>query len=441
MTTAVLSLPWRQVHLIGLGGVGMTGLALILAECGVAVRGSDEVDSANLGRLRRCGAECFVGHAAAHLASPDLVVYSSAIAPENPELAAARARCLPCLRRGDFLARLAEHFPIVVSVAGSHGKTTVTAMLTHVLLAAGLEPGYLIGGEPGSGIPPASAGARRILVTEVDESDSSQAAMRSTHAIVTNVDDDHCWSVGGEAALQACFQTFASRADHLVTGDEPLLRELFAHHPDGRFLAAADVDAVPRLPVPGRHNRYDAALALAVAEQLGVARATAAAAFATYAGVQRRLTLRHEAAGIRVIEDYAHHPAEVRATIAALREAYPGSRLRVVFQPHRYERVARYTAAFAVELAAADEVIVVEPFSAWLHDTGLADPRRIAAAITTVPARFSSEPYPTLAAELARTARSGDSIAVLGAGSVNRLVPELITVLTQATVQPEGARP
>jgi UDP-N-acetylmuramate--alanine ligase len=424
-------LPWQRVHLIGAGGVGMTGLGLILAQRGVQISGSDEAESRNLARLREHGPFA-VGHAAAHLPATDLVVYSSAIPAENPELAAARARGLLCLRRGEFLAELARCFPLVVAIAGSHGKTTVTAMATQVLRAAGRQPAYLIGGDPGDGAPPAAAGAGQVLVTEVDESDTTQALMRSTYAIVTNVDDDHCWSVGGEEALRECFRTFARRSACLVTNDTPELRDLFAGHPDAIYCGAAAQAQVPPLRVPGQHNRGNAALVLAVAARLGVPLATAQAALAEFVGVQRRLTLRHEVGGVRVVEDYAHHPAEVRASLAALREQYPGGRLRVVFQPHRYERVARYAEAFSRELAAADEVVVVEPFSAWLHDAALADPRRIVAGIAGPPARYSTAPYEALAGELAESARAGDIIAIVGAGSIARLVPLMVPALTRS---------
>ena len=420
-------LPWKNLHFIGIGGVGMTGLALICRDLGVTVRGSDKVASKNVDLLRGRGAEVAVGHDAAHVQSPDLVVYSSAVDSDNPEYAAAVARGLPLLLRGEFLAVLAPYWPTVVSIAGSHGKTTVTAMLAHILLQAGHEPGYLIGGAVPSLPAAAAAGAGALLVTEVDESDGTQAAMRSSHAIVINAEDDHCWSVGGEAALRQCFQTFAGNAAELLCYATAETHELFDDHPNVTFI---DVDAIKvfDLLVPGRHNRINATLAVCQAVKLGVAESAAIDAVGSFQGVDRRLSLRYSGA-VDVIEDYAHHPSEVEAGIAALREHYVDRPLRIVFQPHRFERVARYAAAFGRALSAADDVIVIPTFNAWLDDAHLADPRAIIGAISGVPVRYCDFDFEELAAELVSTARDGDVIAIMGAGTVTQLTPLLTAEL------------
>ncbi|MEI8079267.1 MAG: Mur ligase domain-containing protein, partial [bacterium] len=240
------------VHFIGIGGVGMSGLATILLQRGVPVSGSDEAESPVLERLARLGATIATGHAVANVpAGTARVVYSSAVQPDNPELREAVRRGLPVCRRGEFLARLAEQYATVVAVGGSHGKTSTTAMIAHILRTAGHRPGFLIGGEMPGWPAPAAAGAGQILVTEVDESDGTQALLRSSHAVVTNVDDDHCWSLGGVTALEQCFSEFADRAQHLFTWQDATTTRLFAAHPAATFLTSAELPAALTLPVPG----------------------------------------------------------------------------------------------------------------------------------------------------------------------------------------------
>ena len=261
--------PWAHVHFTGIGGVGMTGLALILRDFGVRVSGSDAAESRNLALLRERGAQIQVGHDAAHLAQPDLLVYSSAVAEDNPERAAAAERNIRTIRRGEFLAELAAFFPTRVAIAGSHGKTTVSAMLSHILIEVGSEPGYMVGGEVAGRAAPAGAGRGEILVTEVDESDGTQARMQSTHAIVINAEDDHCWSVGGEDALKQCFRDFAAKADFVLAFESPSTRELFGDLRQAEFFPDSAVRTDLELLLPGRHNRINASLAVRLAECLG----------------------------------------------------------------------------------------------------------------------------------------------------------------------------
>lgn len=437
------------VHFIGIGGVGMSGLATILLARGVAVSGSDAAASPALERLELLGARTAVGHAAANVGAAAQVVYSSAVQDDNPELATARDQGIPCCRRGEFLAKLAQSFPVVVSVAGSHGKTTTTAMIAHILREAGLRPGFMVGGDVTGWPAPAAAGAGRILVTEVDESDGTQALMRSTCAVVTNVDDDHCWSLGGVRALERCFTTFGARAERVFTWGSAKTRRLFTAHPACRVYADGDIPAGLCLQLPGLHNRKNATLAVAAAESLGVARRTAVAALATFAGVGRRLTERFrlpQATHI-VVEDYAHHPEELRASLAALREKYAEHRLVVAFQPHRYERVKRYGAAFAAVLSElADDVVVTPPFAAWLQDVDLANPRDIATAVRGRPCCFWEQSlealatalltsYPVAVTDGATAAPVRVLFAVIGAGDIARLVGVLRTRLTEAWQQ------
>lgn len=441
-----MAFPGMQVvHFIGVGGVGMSGLATILLQRGVAVSGTDAADSPALERLARLGAVIHVGHDAAQLpAGADVAVYSSAVPPENPEFAEAIRRGLRLVRRGEFLAELALAFPTVVAVAGSHGKTTTAAMLAHILRETGRRPGHLIGGDVPGWAAPAAAGAGQILVTEVDESDGTQACLRSSHAIVTNVDDDHCWSLGGVPALEQCFRDFVGQARELFCHDDPTSQRLFAGHPRAHFLGDAALPAGLAPAVPGLHNRRNAQLALAVATALGVPPAAALAALANFPGVSRRLSERYASptGDAVVIEDYAHHPAELRASLQGLRERYPGRRFTVIFQPHRFERVKRYAAEFATVLAeGADAVFLIPPFAAWRQDQDLADPRGIVAAIHGPPATYWEKGLEELAAELAAAAGSQVTqeprqlFAVVGAGDVGRLAGLLRSSLAEAWLE------
>lgn len=432
-------IPWRHVHFTGIGGVGMSGLAHILMDWGVAVSGTDSAASEALDALHARGAHVRIGHDPDMLAGAGMLVYSSAVAPDNPERRVARECGVRTLRRGEFLAVLAEQFETVIAVAGSHGKTTTTAMLAHILRASGARPGYLVGGNVTGWPRSATAGAGRLLVTEVDESDGTQALLRSAHAIIVNVEDDHCWSVGGEAALERIFLEFAARAAELTTWDTPRTRALFATHPAVRFVSAADTPGGLRLGVPGDCNRTNATLALLVAMRLGVTPEQASAALACFPGVARRLTerLRTPAGRTVLVEDYAHHPTELRAALQALRESYPEHRLVAVFQPHRFERVKRYAVEFAHILATADRVVVRAPFAAWIDDGQLADPRDIARAVNGPPVVYHDGALADLAQELVPTAAADAAaekqvIAVIGAGDIGNLVPLLNRRISEA---------
>jgi UDP-N-acetylmuramate--alanine ligase len=418
-------LPWRHIHFVGVGGVGMAGLAHIVADFGVQATGTDAVDSAMLATLRARGLDVSFPHATEVPATADLVVYSNAVPPTNGERRDADAKGIPSCLRGEFLAQLAEHFPIVVSVAGSHGKTTTTAMLAHILRATGREPGFLVGAAVPGWARAAAAGNGQILVTEVDESDGTQALMQSSHAIVVNVEDDHCWSVGGVEALETCFRTLADRAEHVVSWDSPATQRLFNEHADAEF---AGTDQLPTdLPMPGLHNRIDAALAIAVAVRLGVTRDEALVAMRSFPGVDRRLSIRHASCDGRtvVVEDYAHHPTELQAALDALREGYPEHSLHVVFQPHRFERVLRFGAQFAEDLSRADRAVVYRPFAAWRQDADLADPADIARQITGTPARYATEPLEDLADDVCRRLTDRTVVVIIGAGDIHDLVDPL----------------
>jgi UDP-N-acetylmuramate--alanine ligase len=408
----------------------MAGLAHILVDWKVAVSGTDMAPSAMARALQNRGVPVRFGHAAAAVAGADLLVYSNAVPPDNPERQAAAALGIESCLRGEFLARVGQYFATVVCVGGSHGKTTTTAMIAHILRETGRDPGLLVGGAVTGWERSATAGAGRLLVTEVDESDGTQALMQSSVAVITNIEDDHCWSVGGEAALRRIFAEFAERAARVVTWDAPATREVLGGHPCVRFAATGDIPTDLELAVAGQHNRSNACLALLVTDLLGVPRQTAVTALRTFPGVDRRLSLRFRAARDRrvVVEDYAHHPTELRASLSALRETWPDHLLHVVFQPHRFERVKRYAGQFGAVLSElADEVIVVAPFAAWIDDAGSADPRTIAAAVQGPPCRYWTGALDDLARELSTTAAAAPCVlAVVGAGDVGQIVAPLV---------------
>lgn len=421
-------IPWRHVHFIGIGGVGMSGLAQILLDLGVSVSGSDQVKTMPCRRLETQGATFFSGHDAEHVPDDtDFVVFSSAVTVENPERRAAIERNIPSCLRGEFLARLAEHFKYVVSVAGSHGKTTTTAMIAHILREVGRRPGFLVGGEMPDWRAPASAGNGRTLVTEVDESDGTQAFMKSTHAVVINVEDDHCWSVGGLKALEDCFRTFAFNSGNLIAWQSPKTHELFDGHPNLSFCDAGDIPEDVKLRIPGKYNRINAALAVKAARELGVSRQGALEAVKTFPGVSRRMSIHYRSldGDMVLIEDYAHHPTELEGAITALRNNYPNHKLCVVFQPHRFERVKRYSQDFARILSKSDQVVVTVPFSAWKSDDELAAPRRISEHISEAPVVFWDHSMQELADELTHPIPQNTVIAVIGAGDVSEVIPHL----------------
>lgn len=421
--------PWQHVHFTGIGGVGMSGLAHILLDWQVAVSGTDVADSAALQHLTVRGARVSVPHDAKAVNGADLVVHSSAVQPDNPELVRALEEGIPIVRRGAFLAQVAARYSQVVAVAGSHGKTTTTAMLAHVLQSAGFAPGFLVGGEILGQPRPARAGAGSILVTEVDESDGTQALLRSSHAVILNVDDDHCWSLGGVDALEQCFVDFAHGGDSLFAGDCSDLRELLGKHPCVQFVGE---DAEPpglQLQVAGKYYRWNATMVAAIAADLGVPPAVTVTSLATFQGVERRLTQHLESPDGRfaLVEDYAHHPTELHCTLRSLRDTYPGYALSVVFQPHRFERIKRYAKEFGKVLGMADDITVVSPFAAWCDDSDLADPREVA---TSVPggARFCDGTLGAMVDDVWEGVQArGDRtvFAVIGAGDITKSVPLL----------------
>ncbi len=439
------ALPWRRVHLTGVGGVGMAGIAHILADLEVAVTGSDAADSWMLESLRCRDLDVSAGHDAARVTSAmDVLVYSRAVRRENEELRRAVELGVRICPRGAFLAELSRLYDTVVAIGGSHGKTTTAALVAHLLRSAGEDPGFLVGGRINGWARSASAGARRLLVTEVDESDGSQALLDSALAVITNIDDDHCWEFGGRRALEACFAEFADRAASVLAWGSDSTRRVLGRHPACEFIEVPE-ESMPRArSLPGAHNRRNAALAVAAARWLGIRAGVARRGLFSFPGVSRRMSERLQLPGgrIRVVEDYAHHPTELAAVVEALRERYPRHRRLVVFQAHRYERVERYGRGFATVLGSVERALVIPSFSAWSSRCTRFSGEGIAGM---APEHVSFDPgsHESLAEKLtAETDGGGDGwvIAVIGAGSITGLIGPLAACLTARWRQRTASR-
>jgi UDP-N-acetylmuramate--alanine ligase len=447
-----------HVHLIGVGGVGMSAIALLLGARGLAVSGSDRQDGAVLAALRDAGVTVHVGHDAANVAGADTVVVSSAIRATNPELARARELGLPVLHRSVALAALMRGRR-TVAVAGAHGKTTTSAMVARVLMDAGMDPSYAIGAAV-DGPVGARHGAGDVFVAEADESDGSFLAYRPHIAIVTNVEPDHLDHYGSQEAFERAFVAFAGRIEpggRLVacadddgsrrlaevarcggvevltygTADADVLVGPWRAAAGGGSIEVLGTDgasAVLDLTVPGAHNGLNAAAAWTAARLLGVPSDVAAAGLAQFAGTGRRFEDRGALGGVRVVDDYAHHPTEVAALLRAARSVVGDGRLLVLFQPHLFSRTANFAEEFARALDAADLVVVTDVYPAREDPvpgvTGaLITDRMASASARFVPDRIAA------AQTVGRAARPGDLVLTVGAGDVTELAPVVLAAV------------
>jgi UDP-N-acetylmuramate--alanine ligase len=361
----------RRLHFIGIGGAGMSGLALVCAELGATVSGSDRADSSYMERLRAAGLVPVIGHDATNLPDGAEVVVSTAIGGDNPELALARERGVEPIHRGALLAELCAEKRLI-AVAGTHGKTTTTAMLVWALRALGADPAFFVGGEvPGLGPEAVNAGwgEGEWVIAEADESDASFLELRPEIAVVTNVEMDHHNRWGSVAELQRAFRQFVAPAKGVAIPVGGSLDELGKGKRVIGFDAAAPGPSQLSLSVPGHHNLLNARAALAALELAGLQVSGAAGALADFPGVRRRLELKGSRDGTRVYDDYAHHPTEVRAALSALRELRP-QRLIAVFQPHLYSRTKAFAEGFGAALALADEVVVLDVYPAREEPVG-----------------------------------------------------------------------
>jgi UDP-N-acetylmuramate--alanine ligase len=451
----------QRVHFVGIGGIGMCGIAELLHHQGVRVSGSDAREGPTVARLRGLGVPVAIGHALENVGDADVVVFSSAVRPGNPELVEAERRKIPVIPRAEMLAELMR-LKDGIAVGGSHGKTTTTSLVAHVLDAAGLDPTAVIGGRvlhPG-GRTTARLGAGPLLVAEADESDGSFLRLAPVIAVITNIDPEHLDHYGSVEALHEAFVAFANRVPFwglaVVCLDHPGVQAILprltrrtvtygfspqadlvadeARLDDGgmRFAVRRRGEALGsvRVALAGEHNVRNALAALAVALELEVPFATAAAALARFPGIERRFETKGEAAGVRVIDDYGHHPAEVRATLAAARQLHPG-RVVVVFQPHRYTRTQLLFDDFATAFHQADVLWVTEIYAAGEDKIPGIDGRALADAIRAHgqrDVRFAPD-LDAVPAELAGTLAPGDLVITLGAGSVSALGPRILAAL------------
>lgn len=454
----------ERVHLVGVGGAGMSGIARILLARGARVSGSDAKDSGPLGALRAHGARVTVGHDAANVGDVDSVVVSSAIRPDNPELVEARRRRIPVLPRAAALAAVMAGSR-GVAVAGTHGKTTTTSMLTVAVQACGEDPSFAIGGDLNEAGSNAHAGSGTIFVAEADESDGSFLLLSPYAAVVTNVEPDHLDHYGTAAAVEDAFRAFVGRVDPegflVLCVDDPGagrlvpaarargLRVLTYGEVPGADVRLAAVrlsglgstfEVVARdvglglitVQVPGRHNALNATGALAAGLELGLPLAGLRAGLASFTGVRRRFERKGAVGGISVVDDYAHHPTEVATVLRTARPVTDGGRLIVAFQPHRYSRTAAFAGELGKALGLADAVVVMDVYGAGEDPLPGVSGASVAARVPLPPDRVVFEPsWSAVAHRLVAFARPGDLVLTLGAGDVTLLGPELLRVLAE----------
>jgi len=455
----------RHIHFVGIGGAGMSGIAEVLLNLGYRISGSDAAESATTRRLAGLGARVALGHDAAHIDGADCVVVSTAVRGDNPEVIAARARRLPVVPRALMLAELMK-LKQGVAIAGTHGKTTTTSLVASVLAAGGMDPTFVIGGRLLSAGANARLGSGDTIVVEADESDASFLNLTPMIAVITNIDADHMETYGHDLArLKQAFVEFTQRLPFygaaVVCIDDANVREIlpFVSKPVLSYGLAAEaqfratevqadgprmrftlqrVNGVRREPLPvvlnlpGVHNVRNALAAIAVADELGVPDEAILAALAAFTGVGRRFQRYGEIAArdggrFTLIDDYGHHPVEMQATLAAARGAFPGRRLVLAFQPHRYTRTRDLFEDFVRVLASADAVLLAEVYAAGEPPIVAADGRALSRAL-----RVAGRVEPVFVEDIGQmpqaildVARDGDVVLAMGAGSIGGVAAQL----------------
>jgi UDP-N-acetylmuramate--alanine ligase len=448
----------KQIHFIGLGGAGMSGIARIMLARGISISGSDAKDSTVLSGLKTLGAQVFIGHQASNLGAADVLVVSSAIDQSNPEVAAAKTKGLTILSRAQALALLMSESKSV-AVAGTHGKTTTTSMLTVALQQAGLDPSFAIGGMINRGGTNAHLGSGEIFVAEADESDGSFLAYKPFGAVITNIELDHVDHFPDIEAVNLVFLEFVSSIQpggFLVAGiDSPGVVNLLARitrtdieiitYGESADYAISHVSLQPTqtharitklgkvlgelsLTIPGSHNIENATAALAAALKLGAPAADLLVGLAHFSGAKRRFENRGIAHGITVIDDYGHHPTEVKVTLETAKRFAGTGKVIAIFQPHRYSRTAMFVSEFAEVLAIADQVFLLEVYAASEPAIPGVSSILIANQMSASQVTFEPSMIEVVNAAVA-AAQPGDLIITLGAGDVNLLVPLILQTL------------
>jgi UDP-N-acetylmuramate--alanine ligase len=447
-----------KIHFVGIGGIGMSGIAEVLLNLGYAVSGSDLKESDITRRLATLGGRIQRGHAAANVEDVDVVVTSSAVRKDNPEVVEARRRKIPIIPRAEMLAELMR-LKYGVAIAGSHGKTTTTSMAAHLLAHAGLDPTAVVGGKVNSFGSNAKLGKGDYMVVEADESDGSFLHLPPTIAIVTNIDPEHLDHWKTEEALRRGFLDFVNRVPFygraILCIDHPTVQSLlpevesrYVTYGEGlqadyraegievsghsvRFQAYRRGETLGRFEVSmvGRHNALNALAVIALGDEMGVPADVTRAGLASFGGVQRRFTVRGEARGVTVVDDYGHHPAEVRATLRGARDAF---RRRVVclFQPHRYTRTRDLLGEFATAFNDADVLLLTDIYAAGEEPIPGATSEALAEAIRACGHRdVALVPRHELARTARERVRPGDLVLTLGAGDITAVGPELLELL------------
>ena len=454
----------QHAHFIGIGGIGMSGIAEILLNLDMKVSGSDLRRGPVTDRLAQLGATIYEGHNAANIAGATVVVTSSAVSPSNPEVLEARAHKIPVIQRAEMLAELMR-LKYGIAIAGMHGKTTTTSMVASVLAAGGLDPTVVVGVRVDALGSNAKLGSSQYLVAEADESDRSFLKLSPILAVVTNLDREHMDCYHDMADVEQAFLTFIDKLPFYgaVTAcvDNALLAAILprAQRRVLTYGVAADADyrlefldakkdSIPagqgsfarfqvvtaheqlgpfELHVPGHHNILNATAAVAIAHQLGISSEKIAEGLSHFRGVDRRFQLRGTARGVTVVDDYGHHPTEIRATLAAAREC-GYKKIHIVFQPHRFTRTLDLMDQFVGAFKDADTVIVLPIYAASEQPIPGVTAERLAAKIEGPQVQYAPD-FPSATAAVAAQAQEGDLILTLGAGNVSQLGPQILTAL------------
>ena len=449
----------KKIHFIGIGGIGMSGIAEVLCNLGFQVSGSDIRKSKNTDRLEVAGATIFEGHSAENVGDAQVVVYSSAVKDDNPEIVIARQKGIPVIPRAEMLAELMTLKPYAVAIAGTHGKTSTTSMVATLLNHAGVDPTTVVGGVVESLGSNAKLGSSDWFVTEADESDRSFLMLYPTIAVVTNIDKEHMESYKGMEDVVQCFTDFVNKVPFygatIICLDDPNVQLIIPRIKRRRvtygMTAQADVSAHNisynnsfgstftvwksaevlgeiNLPVPGKHNIYNALAAIAVALELEIPFEKIAEAFTDFKNANRRFQFKGEAKGITVVDDYGHHPTEITATLSAAKNGGGGRRTVVVFQPHRYTRTQELMDEFALCFNNADVLYVLDIYAASEQPI-----EGITAEILTENikkyghknAQFIGD-IDFAAENVIENLRENDLVITLGAGTVTRLSDEIL---------------
>jgi len=462
----------KNVHFVGIGGIGMSGIAEVLCDLGFSISGSDIKKSKNTDRLEKIGVRVFEGHDESNVGDAQVVVYSSAVKDDNPELLIARQKGIPVIPRAEMLAELMTLKPYAVAIAGTHGKTSTTSMVATLLSHAGVDPTTVVGGVVESLGSNARLGKSEWFVTEADESDRSFLMLYPTIAVVTNIDKEHMESYKGMDDVVQCFTDFVNKVPFygaaVICLDDPNVQLIIPHIKRRRvtygLTAQADISGhdlrytdnfgssftvwrgnevlgTIELPVPGKHNVYNALAATAVAIELDIPFRKIADAFASFKNANRRFQFKGEVRGITVVDDYGHHPTEILATLQAAKYSAGGRRTVVVFQPHRYTRTQELMDEFALAFNNADVLFVLDIYAA--SETPI---EGISAEVLTENIRrfgHKNVSYigtmETAAAIVCGELKEGDLVITLGAGSVTRLSEEILENLGAAATEAQQA--